>query len=56
LIRELDYIYLEVNAEEVYKGCALLPDIDSYLKHYGFLRLATVMTKANWGDAFYKRY
>lgn len=56
LIRELDYIYLEVNAEEVYKGCALLPDIDAYLKHYGFLRLATKMTKANWGDAFYKRY
>jgi len=52
----IDYIYMEVNAEEVYKGCALLPVVDEYLRRYGFLRMAMQMTKANWGDAFYKRY
>jgi FkbM family methyltransferase len=56
MLGELDYIYMEVNAEEVYKGCALLPVVDEYLRRYGFLRIAMKMTRANWGDAFYKRY
>jgi len=55
-IGRLDYIYVEVNEDEVYVGCSLLPDIDQYLSEYGFIRLATEMTKFKWGDAFYKRY
>lgn len=56
LIERLDYVYLEVNEAEVYKGCALLPEIDAYLKSYGFYQLQIIMNKAQWGDAFYKRY
>ncbi len=46
-------IYLEVNIEEVYKGCGLMSDIDSFLTMYGFVRVITKMTEANWGDALY---
>jgi len=52
-IDKLDYIYLEVNDQELYKGCALIPEIDSYLSMAGFLRLKTEMTQWHWGDAFY---
>jgi FkbM family methyltransferase len=50
---KLDYIYLEVNDLEVYKKCALLPEIDDYLSNFEFIRIKTHITKAHWGDAFY---
>lgn len=49
----IDYLYLEVNEEEVYKGCALLPELDEFLKD--FKRVETDITRYNWGDAFYIR-
>jgi FkbM family methyltransferase len=52
-LRRLDYVYLEVNDEEIYKGCALLPQIDEYLSMFSFLRLKTKINKGHWGDAFY---
>jgi hypothetical protein len=48
-------IYLEVNTEEVYKGCAKLEEIDTFLKTHGFTRVETNMTEFGWGDAFYVR-
>lgn len=57
LVSKLDYIYLEVNEEEVYVGCSQLSDVDTYLKQYGFIRMAAKIDKTrHWGDAFYKRY
>jgi FkbM family methyltransferase len=53
LIKYLNYIYVEVNEEEVYKECCLLTDIDSYLSLYKFERVETKITKAKWGDALY---
>lgn len=52
-LEKFAYIYLEVNDAEVYKGCALLPEIDSYLEYFKFTRIKTKMTNAHWGDAFY---
>lgn len=52
-LKELNYIYLEVNDQEIYKGCALLPEIDSYLENFNFVRIKTHMTRGHWGDAFY---
>lgn len=46
-------LYLEVNTEEVYKGCGLLPDLDAFLTPHGFTRVVTKMTEAGWGDALY---
>lgn len=49
----MDYIYLEVNQEEVYKGCSLVQDIDSYLSKYDFKRVTTHIVAEGWGDALY---
>lgn len=46
-------IYLEVNTEEVYKGCAKMDEIDTFLKKYGFVRVETNITEYGWGDALY---
>jgi len=39
-IQYVQYIYTEVNTEKVYKDCALLPEIDEFLKEKGFTRVA----------------
>jgi len=49
----IDYIYTEVNSGNVYEGNDLITDIDSYLADYGFERVETQFTGAEWGDAFY---
>jgi len=46
-------IYLEVNTEEVYKGCALIGDLDNFLDKHNFKRVITKMTEYGWGDALY---
>lgn len=48
-----DALYLEVNTEEVYKGCALINDLDEHLSKHGFKRVITKMTQCGWGDALY---
>ena len=51
----VDYIYIEVNTNYLYEGCCLITDIDAYLIRFGFIRVETEMTSANWGDSFYKK-
>jgi FkbM family methyltransferase len=46
-------IYVEVNAEPLYKGIPLVPEIDDFLYESDFVRVVTRWTKAGWGDAFY---
>lgn len=48
-------LYLEINTQEVYKGCGLVSEIDSYVGKYGFTRVKTSMTSEGWGDALYVR-
>lgn len=52
-LHKIDYIYTEVNSEEVYKGCNLVVEMDAYLKQFGFERVETCWTIWKWGDAFY---
>jgi FkbM family methyltransferase len=54
-INGFDYVYTEVNAKELYKGCAQIKDLDRYLLQKGFQRFETKMTPWGWGDALYKR-
>jgi len=55
-LHHINYIYTEVNTEEVYKGCDSIVSIDSYLKSFGFERAETRIYKQfGWGDAFYIR-
>jgi FkbM family methyltransferase len=51
----VDYIYTEVNIKPLYKGCALLKDLDSWLGSRGFERVEIMMTRHGWGDALYVR-
>jgi hypothetical protein len=53
ILKNFDYIYTEVNIEELYDGCCLMNEIDEYLKQFGFKRVITEMTQYGWGDAFY---
>ena len=55
-INSADAIYAEVNTQEVYKGCALLPDLDAFLETKGLKRELISMTDAGWGDALYVRF
>lgn len=50
----VDYIYTEVNRDELYEGCITLPDMDEALSTYGFLRRETLIYDGfGWGDALY---
>lgn len=53
LIDGIDYVYTEVNEAEIYKDCALIEELDEYLKD--FERVETKMTEYKWGDALYRR-
>lgn len=54
-LRHADVLYLKVNEEELYEGCALLDELDAFLRDRGFVRVLTEMTRHGWGDAVYKR-
>lgn len=51
----VDYLYVEVNSDYVYKGCALIGELDEYLGKFGLHRVETKWTDCKWGDAFYIR-
>lgn len=56
LLAQIDYIYTEVNVDELYKDCTRLPALDAWLKRQMFYRIETVMAgSAGWGDALYVR-
>lgn len=53
-LNHIDYIYTEVNTEEVYKDCAKINEIDDYLKQFGFIRRdVRIYKQFGWGDAIY---
>jgi FkbM family methyltransferase len=52
-LSHIKYIYTEVNTGEVYKNCSKMNEIDLFLSVYGFERVETDITRAEWGDAFY---
>jgi FkbM family methyltransferase len=54
-LSKVDYLYTEVNSDYVYEGCALVEELDAYLKPFGLERVETSWTHCKWGDAFYKK-
>ena len=54
-LHKVDYLYSEVNSDYVYKGCALVGELDEYLQKFGLYRVETKWTEFKWGDAFYMR-
>lgn len=55
LLSKFKYAYLEVNEKELYKGGAMIEDIDFYLGSYGFERKETKMLGFGWGDALFTK-
>lgn len=54
LLPSIEYLFLEVNDEEVYIGCAKIDELDAFLSD--FERLETYwVTAQGWGDAMWKR-
>lgn len=54
LLHQFKWAYLEVNKEELYKGCALVNEIDDYISRFGFKRVETKWCgNTGWGDACY---
>lgn len=53
---KVDYVYTEVNSDYVYEKCALVTEIDDYLKQFNLHRVETSWCEDfRWGDAFYIR-
>lgn len=55
LIHKFDFIYTEVNEEELYMGIPKVNEIDEFLKNKNFKRVLTHWTQDGWGDALYVR-
>lgn len=54
MLNQFKWAYLEVNKRELYRGCALIQDIDQYLSGFGFMRVETKWAgNTGWGDALY---
>lgn len=58
VLEQVDYVYLEVNFTEVYKGNGLIGEIDEILYHHGFDRKEVKDSRADhdvpsWGDSIY---
>jgi hypothetical protein len=50
-LRHIDYLYCEINRDEVYEGCAKVWELDAFLN--GFTRVETSWQGGSWGDAIY---
>jgi len=55
-LNNVDYLYTEVNSDYVYKDCALVNELDDYLKQFNLVRVETKWTDFKWGDAFYVKH
>lgn len=54
LLKQIDYIYTEVNSRETYIGCPVIEDLDNFLSD--FKRVETSeLVGGLWGDALYIR-
>ena len=52
-LKQIKYVYCEVNRAEVYKDNALVEEIDDFLGKYGMVRKQTDWAGDIWGDALY---
>jgi len=54
-LEHVDYVYCEVNRDEVYENNALVEELDEFLAGYGMKRVETDWAGEIWGDALYIR-
>lgn len=54
-LKNIDYVYCEVNRDEVYENNAYIEELDDYLATYNMERVETDWSGGIWGDALYVR-
>jgi FkbM family methyltransferase len=52
-LKQVDYVYCEVNRAEVYENNAFIEEIDEFLSEYNLTRVETDWAGDIWGDALY---
>lgn len=52
-LKHIDYVYCEVNRDEVYENNAYVEDLDKFLSTYNMERVETSWDGETWGDALY---
>jgi hypothetical protein len=52
-LKQVDYVYCEVNRDEVYENNAYVGEIDEFLFSYNMERVETNWEGGTWGDALY---
>jgi FkbM family methyltransferase len=52
-LENIDYVYCEVNRDEVYEGNAYVEELDEFLSQYNMERVETSWEGQIWGDALY---
>ncbi len=55
VLTQIDYIFTEVNFRHMYESCALVEELDNFLKPFGFSRKETFDTGDGWGDGLYTK-
>jgi FkbM family methyltransferase len=54
-LENVNYVYCEVNRDEVYEGNAYVEELDEFLSQYNMERVETSWEGQIWGDALYTR-
>jgi hypothetical protein len=54
-ISGLKAIYIKIYTTEIYEGCPMVNNIDSYLSGFNFKRVLTEISVCKWGYALYVR-
>jgi len=52
-LKHIDYVYCEVNRDEVYEGNVYVEELDEFLSAYNMERVETSWEGQIWGDALY---
>ena len=54
-LENVDAMILEINRDEMYEGCPMVEDIDSFLRERNIVRAVTYWQSESWGDGVYVR-
>lgn len=54
-LKSIDYIFTEVNREEIYEKCAQIEDLDALLPDFTRVETGWASEQHGWGDALYIR-
>nr|WP_293109533.1 FkbM family methyltransferase [Okeania sp. SIO2F4] len=52
-LKNINYILIEVNRDELYKNSARVEELDEFLGEFNFQRAETSWEGETWRDAFY---